>query len=73
MGAALAGVFWGVLDGLLAEGTSMVAAMVSVAVVMVAAGMSSDLRGGDGIHLLVADWLRHLGEVLRSGCSVADC
>lgn len=25
-----------------------------------------DLRSGDGVHLLIADWLRHLGGSLMS-------
>lgn len=66
MGAAFAGVFWGVLDGLLADGAFMTAGVVAVVMsgykFVCGGGEESDLRGGIVVHFLVADWLRHLGE-----------
>lgn len=69
MGAALAGVFCGVLVGrLLAGGTSMAAVCCDdvFRVKIVWRMGASDLRGGYGVHLLIADWLRHLGSAVMS-------
>lgn len=66
MGAALAGVFWGVLAGRTLEcGTSMLGVCdggVWARPKLCGGGEGSDLRGGDGVHLLIADRLRHLGK-----------
>jgi hypothetical protein len=68
MGAAFAGVFWGVLVGRLLEfGTSMVGVVVVMSKIVWRRG-GNDLRGGDGVHLLIADRLRHLGERVMSIC-----
>lgn len=69
MGAAFAGVFCGVLVGCLLDlGTSMMAVVVESLCGRVSekgvVGQKRDLRSGDGVHLLIADRLRHLGKVL---------
>jgi hypothetical protein len=71
MGAAFAGVFCGVLEtGWLASGTSMAAVveMLCRRGSKIVLRGRRDLRSGDGVHLLIADWLRHLGRSLMSIC-----
>jgi hypothetical protein len=71
MGAAFAGVFCGVLVvALLEVGTFMVVvAAEGCAGVKIVWRGEEDLRSSDGVHLLIADRLRHLG----SGSGMSLC
>jgi hypothetical protein len=66
MGAAFAGVFWGVLvTGKLVLVMSMAAVGVRLVIVLRKFRADRNLRGRE-VRLLVADWLRHLGGSLTS-------
>jgi hypothetical protein len=86
MGAAFAGVFWGVLvTGWLEFGTFILGGGAGVRWMRLKKSVlrgTRYLRSGDGVHLLIADWLRHLGgsvmsvcgwRIVEGGCVVGEC